>query len=105
VFGACDEQDAVRSGVARVEQEAAVVVGVAVDVVAIGMARGWRTDSGRRTRMRRKVFVVERQVPDVPDLRLEVIARLRLVPLSTRAGVASGGVGEVAVDRDGPGRA
>ena len=76
-----DEKRRGAAGVARVDDDAAVVVEAVADVVAI------RVRSANLTRIRileleggiKKLFVV-RQIPDILDLRLEVVAGIRSVP-------------------------
>jgi hypothetical protein len=88
--------------VARVEDDAGVIVGVATDVVAVVV---------RRTDVFRIVEHLERgiekaavvcEIPDALDLRLTVVADIRLVPLVETDRVLPPRVRQVAVDRDRP---
>ena len=101
-----DEERGGAAGVARVDDDAAVVVEAVADVVAVGERRADRLEV-RIVELEAGVEepVVVGQIPDIVDLRLDVVARVRLVPLVDARRVAPPFVGQIAVDDDRPGRA
>ena len=100
-----DEERGGAAGVARVDDDAAVVVEAVADVVAVGERRANRARRGVvELEARVKKLVVVRQIPDVVDLRLHVVADVGFVPLAHRRRRLPHRLGQVAVDRDVIGR-
>ena len=100
-----DEEGGGPPGVAWVDEDAAVVVEAVADVVAVRKRRadGLRIRILELERGIKKVIVVG-QIPDVANLRLDVVARLCFVPLVDARGISPAFVREIAVNNDGAGR-